>query len=516
MKWIFIVFPILFSIQCIAESPDNVRLSTAKDSSLPSIRIGSHSQLFLDDYLIESMEGLTRKVQSVRKCGDNPVLVPTEPWEEPYAIVYGSVIKEDGLFRIWYYGSSGVCYAQSEDGIHWTKPELDLTQYEGLPTNIVIDRNAPQTAANPFEYFYELFGVWKDPIDPNPNRRYKMGVLCIQRNYEGPREDPFHHGQRRGLGIAASPDGIHWKEGFDFATEAICDGATHLMWDAPNEKWVVYGRTKYVDEQLLKIWDNEWADRYYWGRSVARAENDNLIDWPESFPGEAPRVMTSDAQDPPGTEIYGMNVFPYEGIYIALIQMFYNQPEDCFLDVQLGVSRDGVHFERVADRSPFIPVGGTGEWDRFNQSPANNPPIEVGDELRFYYGGRSYRHSPYDGPDNGEKFGAVGFGSILRDRFVALEASYVGGTLTTRPLVLDSIDLTLNAESKFGEIRVMLLNDQGETLAESEPICSDGLKIPIQWKENPDSRIIESGIRVQFKIRNAKLYSFRQHPDDLR
>ena len=136
--------------------------------------------------------------------------------------------------------------------------------------------------------------------------------------------------------------------------------------------------------------------------------------------------------------------------------------------------------------------------------------------MRFYYGGRSYRHSPYDGPDKGEKFGAVGFGSILRDRFVALEASYDGGTLTTRPLLLDSIDLTLNAESKFGEIRVMLLNDQSETLAESEPIRSDGLAIPVKWKENPYRRIIESGIRVQFKIRNAKLYSFRQHPDDLR
>ena len=69
--------------------------------------------------------------------------------------------------------------------------------------------------------------------------------------------------------------------------------------------------------------------------------------------------------------------------------------------IQLAVSRDSIHFMRVGDRSPFIPVGPVGSWDRFNNSIANNPPIIIGDELRFYYGGRMYRHSPYRGADRG-------------------------------------------------------------------------------------------------------------------
>ena len=119
-----------------------------------------------------------------------------------------------------------------------------------------------------------------------------------------------------------------------------------------------------------------------------------------------------------------MMVFPYQGVYIGLVQVFHNMPDDCTLDLQLAVSRDTHTFVRVGDRSPFIPLGGVGEWDRFNLSPANNPPIEVGDELRFYYGGRPYRHSPYAGPDKGDPAGGIGFATVPRDRFVSLDATF--------------------------------------------------------------------------------------------
>ena len=86
------------------------------------------------------------------------------------------------------------------------------------------------------------------------------------------------------------------------------------------------------------------------------------------------------------------------------------------MDIQLAVSRDSVHFERVADRAPLLAVGEVGAWDRFNLSLANNPPIVVGEGLRFYYGGRNYRHGPYQGNDKGERFGGIGFATIPRDR----------------------------------------------------------------------------------------------------
>ena len=93
-----------------------------------------------------------------------------------------------------------------------------------------------------------------------------------------------------------------------------------------------------------------------------------------------------------------MMVFPYEGVYIGLVQMFHKERDTCRLEIELAVSRDTVHFTRVGDGAAFLPVGAEGSWDRFDNSLPTNSPLPVGDTPRFYYGGRSYRHSPYNGP----------------------------------------------------------------------------------------------------------------------
>ena len=97
---------------------------------------------------------------------------------------------------------------------------------DGQKTNILFRKRDKKKGPDEFPYFYELFGVHKDAREADPARRYKMGFLNIEWDYSGPREDPFHKGQRRGLGVAGSPDGIHWKLIDNYATEAICDGAT--------------------------------------------------------------------------------------------------------------------------------------------------------------------------------------------------------------------------------------------------------------------------------------------------
>jgi len=114
---------------------------------------------------------------------------------------------------------------------------------------------------------------------------------------------------------------------------------------------------------------------------VARVESPDFIHWNITAPAEGPVVMTADTEDEPGTEVYSMLVFPYESVYIGLVQAFHNRPDKCHLDIQLAVSRDSIEFTRVGDRSAFLPCGPIGSWDRFNNSVANNPPIEVGDEL---------------------------------------------------------------------------------------------------------------------------------------
>ncbi|UCD30547.1 MAG: hypothetical protein JSV03_08795, partial [Planctomycetota bacterium] len=448
------------------------------------INLNQTKQLFLDDYIITLKTNVERRIHPANKHPANPLIWPSEPWEGKVALVHGSVIKDGDKYRMWYLSSSGTSYAESQDGIIWTRPQLDIVRIDEHKTNILIRRDTDPDQPNALPYIYNQFGVCKDIREPDPSRRYKMGFLSIHRDYKGPREDLFHKGQRRGLGVAASPDGIHWKLIDNWTTEAICDGPTHWMFDPVRRKYVLYGRTKFIAPDVKKICDqDEWCKRYFWGRSVTRLESPDFITWDITERAAGPVVMTPDSQDPMGTEIYSMMVFPYESVYIGLMQIFHNQPEACNLDVQLAVSRDSINFTRVGDRSLFIPNGSVGSWDRFNNSIANNPPIAVGDELRFYYSGRTYRHSPYSGYDKGISGGGIGFAAIKRDRFVSLGASFEGGQIITKPLKLKGHTLHLNAKSDYGEIIVEVIAKDDTTVAKSRPLKCDSLDAVVEWED---------------------------------
>jgi len=488
-------------------------------SAAKPIILDQTKQLFLDNEIIESQKNIQRIIHPAKKHPENPILTADSPWENNSCLIYGSVLKEKNVFRMWYHTSikerpelkhgstTGVAYAQSDDGIQWKKPEFDLVKINGRNTNLIMERDRTNRPGHPFPYFYELFGVHHNSLTGG----YTMGFLSIQRDYSGPSEDPYHKGSRRGLGVASSPNGIHWQIKDSFATDSICDGDTHWMVDTANDRYVLYGRTKVRSEDLLKAWSGkkyaDWAQEHYWGRVVARVESPDFLNWNHTRPGEAPVVMSADEQDEAGTEIYSMLVFPYESVYIGLVQIFHNQPDRSYLDLQLAVSRDTVHFERVGDRTTFLPCGGVGDWDRFNNSIATNPPIRVGNELRFYYGGRSYRHGPYFGEDMGEIKGGIGLASIPVDRFVSVSGSYNGAQLTTRPLSIKNKNLYLNAQSKFGEIIVEVLDRKNQVVARSRPVQKDGLKQLVRWKVGNLS-VGDQEVRLRFSLENAHLYSF--------
>jgi hypothetical protein len=447
-----------------------------------------------------------RTVETAQKFSGNPVLWPEETWEPEMATTYGSVIRDGDKFKMWYKSGMGVGYAESADGIRWNKLRLDLTPINGERSNILFTKKSKTEGPDDLPYFYELFGVHRDDRDPDPARRYKMGFLDIDWKYKGPDGDPWHKGQRRGLGVAASGDGIHWKLVNNWATESIVDGATHWMWDEPRARWVLYGRTRKPTPEVVEAWKtNAWFKNWFSGRAVARVESPDFLSWNFTKPDTAPVALTADRGDKPGTEIYSMKVFPYEGIYIGLVQIFHATPDDSTLDVQLAVSYDSVHFTRVGDRDVFIPLGAIGSWDRFNLSLANNDPISVGDELRFYYGGRMYRHVPYNGPDKGSEKSGIGFATIQRDRFVALEASFDGGELATKPVKLKNSALHLNAKSNFGEITVEVLDTNDNVLAKSKSIQRDGLSIPVQWTE--EFKTPEQLVKLKLNLKNARLFA---------
>ena len=166
--------------------PSFILLCCAAIASADPITLDSRHQLFLDDYLITSMKNVKRVVEQAQKYSKNPLIWPSEKWEEQLLTIYGSVIRDSDKFRCWYKSGLGVGYAESTDGITWTKPALDLHLSDGQKTNILFHKKTKTEGPEGFPYYYELFGVHRDDRDPDPARRYKMGFLDINFKHEGP------------------------------------------------------------------------------------------------------------------------------------------------------------------------------------------------------------------------------------------------------------------------------------------------------------------------------------------
>ncbi len=421
------------------------------------IPVGRARQLFLDDVVIESQNGLQRRLHPVEKSQHNPLIVPDRAWEGRSVLLYGGVVREtSGRFRMWYLAwgkhvgqPSFICYAESDDGIKWNKPSLGLRDYGGSTANNIVLPGWSQTSV--------LF----DPHDANPQQRYKALL-----RYNG----------MRGF---TSPDGIHWRDRGVLIDQAY-DGTT-LHWDPVGQKWLA----------MVKIFKDGHRARGY-------AESRDFLNWTDTY-----FMSATDDRDADDDEMYAMALFHHQTLYIGLLRMYHKDRD--VVDIQLAVSRNAKHWSRP-DRTPFIPTGTKRtDWDYGNNAVPATPPIRVGDELWFYYSGRSTRH------DEIPNDGAIGLAKLRVDGFVSLDADETG-ILTTRPLKLEGAKLFLNADASGGEIRAELLNRDGESLPKFTKDAStlfngDSVQHQVQWQGNPKLPQ-QQEVRLRLHLKRAKIYAF--------
>ncbi|MEX0643384.1 MAG: hypothetical protein WD468_11815, partial [Pirellulales bacterium] len=119
--------------------------------------------MFVDDYLIDSFTGQA-VLQLHPPVERDIVIAHDKPWEGN-TCAYHTVFKDGDLYRMYYRGShnnefgngyvkahpSYTCYAESRDGIHWTKPNLKLYEFDGSKNNNIV-----------FEDGYGNFAPFKD------------------------------------------------------------------------------------------------------------------------------------------------------------------------------------------------------------------------------------------------------------------------------------------------------------------------------------------------------------------
>ena len=167
--------------------------------------------LAIDDHSLPLRRNLTYYMTkpTVRQ---EPVLTPsTEDQDAPDHMVanfYGTVLYDEGKYRMWYYGKnevrprpdeiSMICYAESDDGISWEKPNLRQKQFKGNWDNNALNLPGKQTYTA---------SVIKDEEEPDPERRYKMVYNPQQES--GPLAERFGMAAST-LATATSLDGIIW------------------------------------------------------------------------------------------------------------------------------------------------------------------------------------------------------------------------------------------------------------------------------------------------------------------
>ena len=126
--------------------------------------INNHSEdkatlLAIDNYALPLRKDLCYYL-SKPTVRPEPVLSPSR--DNPHATdyvathFYGTVLQDGGKFRMWYYSAGWVakpgetiqegpiCYAESDDGIRWTKPNLGQVEYKGSRDNNAIALPIPR------------------------------------------------------------------------------------------------------------------------------------------------------------------------------------------------------------------------------------------------------------------------------------------------------------------------------------------------------------------------------------
>ena len=430
-------------------------------------------QLFIDDALIASLDGPERVVNRPVRYHENPVLTYEKPWEGNCVIAWGSVLydEEGKLFRAWYeayrkYAAPGeqtlVCYAESPDGIHWTKPDLGLHEFHGSKANniVLMDRESSIDAPT----------VLVDPKAP-AERRYRLY---------------WYSGEQHGVRGATSADGLRW------------DVLPGVLVKAGDRNTVMYDPESSTFNLITRIPDRGLRTCGLWQSPDGQAF---------TYIGE---IAAPDEQDPKKAEFYGMIRFPYAGMQLGFLEMFFVPLRK--LNTQLMYSPGGDQWHRAGARQTFLDWGPPGAWDQAWVTPSHNAPIRVGDKLFVFYQGRQTLHwaeAPFG------HIGGIGLAFLRPDGFVSLDAQNAEGSVTTTPLLLEGDVLHINATARPGLVCAEVLDAQGAPLegfarADCIPLSmTDALDHPLHWAGGRSlAELAGKPVRLRLYLQGAKLFSF--------
>ncbi len=468
------------------------------------LQLAGKREVFWDDYLVdaEKTTALHRVHQPVEQ---ETVLAHDVPWEGNKSDFHNIIVEPDGLLRMYYLGWSidlpkegdasispiSLCYAESRDGVHWTRPELDICTWDnGEKTNILIDGRAQTYALDGFRAIRD-----DNPACP-PHERYK-GVMKVGAE----------------LWCFVSADGIHFEKGWFMTDKGWFDTLNNPIWDPVLGVYHCYIRNFHGSDDLEKAVRDI---RYMWSK--------DFHEWSDPVPldfmgGEDYPLYTN------GVMIYERAPQLFVGFPLRYIDRYdwidnYNRlcgvearKIRCRMAPRYGTavtdcvfmcSRDGKTWNRYDEA--FMPPGpeNPDNWlygDGYVALGLVETPARHGAETEFSF------YSVIN-EWNMERPAQVVRYTLRKDGFVSLNAPYAGATVVTRPFTFGGQGLSLNFSTSARGCLFVTLTAEDGTVARSGELFGNSCDRIVDF-DCDLSALAGKPVVMEIRMRDADLYSVK-------
>ena len=472
------------------------------------VEIGSRREVFWDDYMTEP-ERTTAMLRVHQPVKREMVLHLTMPWEGDGCDYY-NILKDDDRYRVYYLGWNmlnpeetehtgsdiKVCYAETKDGLRWTRPNLGLFEFDGSwDNNIILDQSVD---------VYDNFFAFKDTNPAAlPEEKYKGVAEC---------------GKDGTLWGYTSPDAIHWKRVRELTRKGKFDSLNTCFFDGKSGEYRCY---------IRDFHDNEETDEYGI-RDIRVITSKDFWNWSDPV-----MLEYADGYDYP---LYTNNVSPYyraphmlTGFPTRYVQRYgWSKNFDRLAGPERRRKRADIT-ERLGTTVTdcvFMSSRDGYHWNRFNEAWLT-PGVEH--KTNWVYGdcypalGRIETPGEWgeDGPNEISMYNFEGKWTskpsrlyrytIRLDGFASYYAPYETKTITTRPFTFTGSTFKLNfSTSARGFIRVRLLDEDYREIPGfyTTDIFGDRVDSPVDFENGDVATLAGKTVRLEFTLSDADIYSF--------
>lgn len=449
------------------------------------VEIGSRVEMLVDNHLIAEIQDEGLELRLTPPQPREIVLQLDQPWEGPGSGPYMTVFFDGKQYRMYYRAMAVIrsedllndyhdrqytCLATSENGIHWTRPNLNMVEFEGIKeTNIL---NSGMIEGHNFTPMLDL-----RPDCPKEARFKALSGKVIS-----------------GLMAYRSEDGIHWEPMAQNAvmTNGAFDSQNLSFYDVQTGEYRMFSRTFIEPKHIRAIQHCTSPDFLHWTEP-------DLNVYEEGVPYE--QFYTNATVQCPGAPHFYLS-FP--------MRFMPERSKDCTQPVGLSdavfmSSRDGIHFDRTFMEAWIRPNLDPRNWTQRNFITAWGI-LDLSPEEHSLY---VCEHYEWDDA-------YIRRYTVRKHGFASMHANYTGGRFVTKPLIFDGDKLFLNyATSAVGHVKVGII-DNGTgwpagmySSEECDIIYGNELEKVVSWRGKTDlSKFRGKPIRLAFDMKDADLYSF--------